>query len=111
MQSLQWHFPAPQALAEPGELLQEGAGRSPGDGMLGGQRWQPAALPRGGWSGETKELFPLSSSLSLARQRLIQLGAKQNARKRMFAVRSDAAVAKLLAYLLQPFVLPLPQMK
>lgn len=111
MQSLQWHFPAPQALAEPGELLQEGAGRSPGDGMLSGQRWQPAALPQGGWSRETKELFPLSSSLSLARQRLIQLGAKQNARKRMFAVRSGAAVAKLLAYLLQPFVLLLPQMK
>lgn len=57
MQSLQWHFPAPQALAEPGELLQEGAGRSPGDGMLGGQRWQPAALPRGRLERRNKGTF------------------------------------------------------
>lgn len=82
--------------------------------MLSGQRWQLAALPRGGWApqaGETKEHFPLSSSLSLARQRRIQLGAKQNARKRMFAILSGTAVANLLAYLLQPFVLLLPQIK
>lgn len=44
-----------------------------------------------------RSIFPFSSSLSLAGQRPIQLGAKQNARKRMFAVARCAAVADLLA--------------
>lgn len=80
--------------------------------MLTGHHWQLAALPQGGWApqaGETKIFHFLP--FSLARQRLIQLGAKQNARKRMFAILSGAAVANLLAYLLQPFVLLLPQIK